>query len=227
MMPSLGQLWKTITMSSLGWNSASKTVLKAIIKKTNDAKNVTWLGHQIWQFPLDAWIIQEMITSLKPDLIIETGTYRGGSAFYYASICVLIGHGQVLTIDISAKETITHKRITYLNGSSIDNETIRKVKDFINTIKAKQILVILDALHTADHVKKELEIYSQFVPLGSYIHVQDGNIDELFYLRKGRPGPKAAAKQFLKEHPEFIRDKETEYRYVMTAHPYGWLKRIS
>ena len=44
----------------------------------------TWktrcLGLETQQNPNDVWIIQEVICEVKPDLIIETGTLRGGSA---------------------------------------------------------------------------------------------------------------------------------------------------
>lgn len=176
---------------------------------------------------MDAWLIQEVISEMKPDLIVETGTYMGGSTYFYACVCDLLGHGEVVSIDIKALATIDHRRITYLEGSSTDEIVLGKVKSRIAEIGAKKILVILDSNHAAAHVRKELELYSPLVPLGGYIHVQDGNMDELPMLKKFRPGPMAAAMGFLQYHPEFMRDIDLEKRYLLTEHPYGWLKRAA
>jgi cephalosporin hydroxylase len=205
---------------------AVRRVRDAMYVQTTDAITVRWLGRQIWQYPLDAWNMQEMIADLKPDLIVETGTYRGGSAFFLASLCDLMAHGEVITIDVAARETIPHPRITYLQGSSIDPTIVNTVTQRMRAIQVRRALIILDSDHSARHVRQELEAYAPLVPVDSYMHVQDGDIDELPRLRKYRPGPRVAAAAFLQDHPEFVRDTVVEFRYMMTAHPYGWLKRI-
>ena len=74
-----------------------------------------WQGVQTAKCPLDLWIFQEIITETEPDLIIETGTHQGGSALFLASICDLLGKGEILTIDtIERPERPRHPRITYL-----------------------------------------------------------------------------------------------------------------
>jgi cephalosporin hydroxylase len=206
---------------------AAKRVLEAIIAKTNDVETVRWLGRPIWQYPLDAWVLQEMIGSLKPDLIVETGTCLGGSAYFFASIFDLLGHGEVMSIDIAPRGTMPHPRITYLRGSSTDSEIVANVRDRMDALKAKAVLIMLDSNHTESHVRDELEMYAPLVPVGSYIYVQDGCIDTLPSLRAGRPGPVPAVQSFLKNHLQFVRDTEVEFRYVMTAHPYGWLRRVA
>ena len=92
-----------------------------------------WLGHEIRKLPLDTWIYQEIIYELRPDLIIETGTRFGGSALYMAHICDLIGHGDVVTIDVTAEAQPEHPRITYLAGSSTDPSIISAVKARVKT----------------------------------------------------------------------------------------------
>lgn len=39
--------------------------------------NTYWLGKNVQKCPLDLWIYQEIIYNLKPDKIIECGTYKG------------------------------------------------------------------------------------------------------------------------------------------------------
>lgn len=203
---------------------AATRTMEAFIQKTEDVQHVRWAGRPIWQYPLDAWVIQEVVSELRPDYIIETGTHRGGSAYYYATICDLIGNGRILSIDIAAQETIAHPRIEYLAGSSVDPAIVGRVADRI--AGSRRTLVILDSDHRERHVRQELEMYAPLVQVGGYIHVQDGCIDTLDCLRGGRPGPAAAARSFLENHPEFIRDTDLEFRYVMTAHPFGWLRRV-
>ena len=45
-----------------------------------------WLGVPTQKLPLDMWAFQELIFANKPDVIIETGTYKGGSSFFYATL---------------------------------------------------------------------------------------------------------------------------------------------
>ncbi len=44
--------------------------------------NTKWLGTAILKCPTDLWIYQEIIYELKPDVIVETGTFNGGSAYF-------------------------------------------------------------------------------------------------------------------------------------------------
>ena len=56
--------------------------------------DATWLGAQALKNPLDLWVYQEIMVETRPELVVETGTYRGGSAFFLASICDLLGAGR-------------------------------------------------------------------------------------------------------------------------------------
>jgi cephalosporin hydroxylase len=48
----------------------------------------TWLGTQVLKNPFDLWIYQELLARTRPDVIIETGTFAGGSALYLAFLGV-------------------------------------------------------------------------------------------------------------------------------------------
>jgi cephalosporin hydroxylase len=85
---------------------AEDRVLRKIVGATGNYRNVRWLGTVIWQSPFDAWILQEMISDLRPEVIVETGTWEGGSAYYFACICDLLGHGEVISIDLEPRATI-------------------------------------------------------------------------------------------------------------------------
>src|SRR4030066_1021655 len=138
-------------------------------------KNTNWLGVPIQKCPLDCWIYQELLFNIKPDIIIETGTKVGGSALFFASILDLIGHGEVITIDINGKGKLPeHDRITYLWANSVDECVVNFIKP---RIKDKKVMVILDSDLSSVHVLKELVLYSPFVSLNSFIVVEDTNTE--------------------------------------------------
>ena len=201
--------------------------------------NFTWLGRPIIQFPQDIIAMQEIIWQVKPDLIIETGIAHGGSLIFYASMLELLGNnGQVLGIDIDIREHNQveiekhpmFKRITMIEGSSVDEKIAKQVHDFAKD--KKQVLVLLDSMHTHDHVLKELQLYSPLVTKGSYLVVFDTAIedmpDDFFPDRPWGKGnnPKTAVWEFLKTNDRFVVDKEIENKLLITVAPDGYLKCI-
>jgi cephalosporin hydroxylase len=210
----------------LGWvrNRVAQWFFTDLIRSTKNFNNVSWAGNPIWQNILDLWVIQETIFELKPSVILETGTNRGGSSFFYGQLLDLIGRGRVLTVDVDRLHDLKHPRVTCLLGSSVSEPILARMRVAAETADGP-VLVILDSDHSAAHVRRELEAYSQFVSPESYLLVQDGVIDTLPKFRKGRPGPLAALHEFLRDHPEFEIDTERCRRFPVTHHPDGWLRR--
>lgn len=190
-----------------------------LIAKTKNYSTITWLGKPIWQSVLDLWTIQETIAEVRPALLIETGTNRGGSALFYAHLFDLIGSGNVVTVDVEELHELSHPRITFVRGNSVDSDVVDKVSREVHTANGP-VMVILDSDHSPNHVAKELEAYSSFVTPGSFILVQDGVIDVL-PIFGGTPGPLAAIEQFVQRHPEFTVDDERNGRFLVTHHPKG------
>lgn len=186
-------------------------------------KNTFWLGTRTWKCPLDLWVYQEIIFELKPDIIIECGTASGGSASFLAFICDSLHKGKIVSIDIEKKaKRPQHKRITYLSGSSTSQKIVEKVQGFIKG--TDNVMVILDSDHTKEHVLRELEIYSKFVTKGSYIIVEDTNINGHPVEPEFGPGPMEAVKEFVKGNKVFIIDKSKE-KFYLTFNPNGYLKK--
>lgn len=183
-----------------------------------------WLGTLILKYPSDLWIYQEIIYKLKPDIIIECGTYKGGSAFFLATICELVNNGKVLTIDSEIQEERPqHNRIQYFLGSSTSEEIVEQVKKKIR--EKDKIMVILDSDHHKEHVLEELRIYSELITKESYIIVEDTCINGHPVREDFGPGPMEAVKEFLKENKDFIIDN-TKEKFYLTSNPRGYLKRI-
>jgi cephalosporin hydroxylase len=187
-------------------------------------ERTSWLGVNVVKCPFDLWLYQEYIVSARPDVIIETGTYMGGSAMFMASICDMIGHGRIYTIDkVRWAPQPYHPRITYLHGSSVLPNMVARVRDLIGN--ATKVLVVLDSDHTRDHVLEELRLYSPFVTPGSYVIVEDSNVNGHPVLPEFGPGPMEAINEFMLESNDFTIDRSREDRFLMTFNPSGWLRR--
>ena len=216
--------------------------------------NFSWQGRPIIQYPQDMVAMQELIWSIRPDLIIETGIAHGGSLIFSASmlaqldICDAIesaekfdprvSNRKVLGIDIDIREhnraaIMAHPmatRIQMIQGSSTSREIVEQVK----TIAAKysRVLVCLDSNHTHDHVLSELEAYAPLTSIGSYCVVFDTLIEdmprEMYPDRSWGPGnnPKTAAREYLKSHSEFEIDRSIQNKLLITVAPDGYLRRI-
>lgn len=174
----------------------------------------SWLGRPVIQLPEDMIRIQEVIYEIKPDVIVETGIAHGGSLIFYASLCTAIGKGRVIGIDIeirpSNREAIENHRmspmITMIEGSSVDTEVVRAVKDQIGS--GEKVLVLLDSNHLKDHVLAELEAYSGLVSPGSYIVACDGIMEHVVGAPRTERdwhwnNPLSAIDEFLAVHPDF------------------------
>lgn len=187
------------------------------------ATGTTWLGTPIQKLPLDLFLYQEIIYDIKPDLIIECGTCNGGSTLFFASMLDLIHKGKVVSIDITPQPNLPiHPRITYLKDSSTSPDALRKVENMINP--GDIVMVNLDSDHTKEHVLSELKLYSPFVTGGSYLIVEDTNINGHPILPEFGPGPMEAVEEFLKGNNEFFID-ESKHKFFFTFHPRGFLRR--
>lgn len=199
----------------------------------------SWLGVPIIQFPSDIVVMQEIVWEVKPDLIIETGIARGGSIIFYASILELLGqNGHVVGIDIDIRHHTRkaverhpmYKRITMIEGSSIDEATVQQVYKLATG--KKQIMVVLDSNHTHEHVLQELRSYSPLVTRGSYLVVFDTITEDIpEEINRDRPwgknnNPKMAVQEFLKTNKHFLNDKAFEDKLLVTVSPGGFLKRV-
>ena len=185
--------------------------------------NTFWLGHHVLKCPLDLWAYQEMLHEVRPELIIETGTYRGGSALFLASVSDLLRRGEVVTID-SARQSgrPRHRRITYLTGSSTSDTILRQVHRRARGKSA--VLVILDSGHSKDHVLAEMDAYAPLVTPGSYLIVEDTNLNGHPVESDHGPGPAEAVAEFLERNDAFFRDESRE-KFMLTFNPGGYLKK--
>jgi cephalosporin hydroxylase len=206
--------------------------------------NFSWLGRPIIQYPQDIVAMQELIWSLQPELIVETGIAHGGSLIFSASMlelnaaCGGPADARVVGIDIdirahnrSAIEAHPMmRRITMIEGSSIAAGVVAQVRAL--AAGKSSVLVCLDSNHTDEHVFAELEAYAPLATVGSYCVVFDTVVEELpqalSFDRPWGPGdnPMTAARRYLREHPEFAIDERIDHKLLIGVAPKGYLRRV-
>ncbi len=194
----------------------------------------TWFEVKISQFPRDLVTYAELIHTQRPEVILETGTWWGGSAAFFAStLSDVRSDGVVITIDIKDdwwRRTLEAKKIpesilakiVFIEGDSTSDETLRQVR---NRIRGKSCLFVFDSRHSKDHVLKELRVYAPLVGPGEYMIVNDTHHDLMFRRYWFRGGPKAAVKAFLAENDEFTVQTRGHRRALFTATKGGFLLR--
>lgn len=216
--------------------------------------NYFWLGRPIIQYPQDMVAMQELIWSVRPDLIIETGVAHGGSLMLSATMLAMLDlvdatqagelldpqkpRRRVLGIDIDIR---SHNRaaieahplsgrIDLIQGSSVADEVVAEVRR--RAADAERVMICLDSNHTHEHVLAELEAYAPLTSVGSYCVVFDTLVEDLPAAMAGdRPwgpgnNPKTAVWSYLKDHPEFEIDKSIDAKLQISAAPDGYLKRV-
>jgi cephalosporin hydroxylase len=196
-------------------------------------RNTYWKSTPVLKCPLDLWTYQELIFQLRPELVVECGTWAGGSSLFIADLLDLTGRGNVVTIDILSAEEVRahyannlpdrfcrlqirpeHPRVRYLLGSSTDRAIVEAVCEAAD--RKETVLIIADSDHSQQHAYAELLAYCHLVTPGSYFIMEDTNIPV--------DGPNAAVASFLAEHTEFEPDLGMQ-KFLLTFNPGGFLRR--
>lgn len=234
-------------IAQMGDDGELALATRAWMDRANRAKysyHFEWMGRPIIQYPQDIVAVQEIIWSVKPDLIIETGIAHGGSLIFSASMLELnaISGGpkdaEVLGIDIDIRAhnraaVEAHpmaRRISMIEGSSVAPEVVAAVR--AKAAGKRSVLVMLDSNHTHDHVLAELVAFAHLATVGSYCIVFDTVIEDMpadaFADRPWSRGnnAKTAVFEFLERHPEFEIDKSIQHKLLVTVAPDGYLKRV-
>ena len=188
--------------------------------------NTRWMGIPLAKCPLDLWQYQEIIFEAQPDVIIETGTWCGGSALFLRDILKIVGkdNGTVITIDSAPMGTFKDEYgILQFIGDSASKIVLDAVLPFI--VESDKVMVILDSDHSKKHVLDELNMWAPYVSSGQYLIVEDTNVNGNPTNKEHGPGPMEALQEWLPQHPEFVCDEHRE-RFMMTFNPMGYLKRI-
>jgi cephalosporin hydroxylase len=224
---------------SLGWN-------------LHHSFTFSFMGRHFIQLPDDMLRLGELIWRLRPDLIIETGVYDGGSSLFLATLCRMGRHGRIVSIEKNFRPgvreavlEIAGDIVTFIEGDSSSPEIAARVSQEIRA--DERVCVFLDSDHTAKHVAAELDHLGGFVSPGCYVVVADSNMPDMAHTPRGRAAwahlldqpdgtlsdsPARAVDQFLAVHPEFRRERpvplfaEEQFDFSELSYfEHTWLKR--
>lgn len=196
----------------------------------------TWMGVRTKQLLPDIYLLQEIVSQTKPDIILETGTGWGGTTLLLASLLFFLGGKKLITIDVEIENNprklisrfpVLFSMIHFIEGSSIDAEIILRSRSMVDV--GSHVLLVFDAGHTRSHVLKELKAYSDLLQSGDRIIVQDTNMIRLSDAPRGHKqwitdSPLPAIEEFLKEDNNFEID-ETYKHWNTVSYADGILRR--
>jgi cephalosporin hydroxylase len=219
---SIGELTEAVLMTRREHNDVLQQYHEVWYNAPHTWHYTQFLNIGVMKSPNDLWVYQDIMVNHKPQTVIETGTYQGGSALWLASLADLLSLDmKIFTIDIKDFRRCAHPKITFIRGDSTDPLL---AADLIEQIEGP-LLVILDADHSAEHVRKELELYASMCKVGDWLVVEDTNI-----TWPGEHGDRGAAgglADYLAEHPGEWRQDILSERYLLTMNPGGWMQRIA
>lgn len=201
-------------------------------------KQVRWMGVPVLQWPTDLVVMQELIVQQRPRIIVETGTYQGGTAIYYASILEMARiDGRVITIDIQCQpdaksnidSSVFSNRIHPIEGDSKSEAVHKELRHLIG--EEKNVLICLDSDHSYAHTLGELRAFASYVPIGGYMVLFDTICRYLADTPNGDPAwiqdsPMSAMEEFISGNPNFAVAPEWE-KYLVSFAPSGFLVRKS
>jgi cephalosporin hydroxylase len=188
-------------------------------------RSSSWLGHPIQVPATDLMIYQELLTKVRPDWIIETGTQSGARALFLASVCELLGHGHVVSIDVTLNpKRPMHPRITYVEGRAQEETTAQQVQEIVGE-SPRGLLIVASRPGSNIRIQREFEAYRDLVAVGSYAVIELTVVNGHPVWPGFGPGPFEAASQLIGRHSEFAVDTTME-KYGLTFNPGGFLKRL-
>ena len=186
---------------------------------------VSYKGIPAIKCPFDFTLYQMILWEVKPDLVIEIGTNKGGTTLYIADLLMLFNAGEIHTIDVAENKEdpslLRHPKIKIFKEGFAQYD-ITKVKGF------KNILIIEDGSHKYEDSLNALNKFAPIVSKGSYYIVEDGIISALGKAKEYNGGPKKAIKEFLQQNDNFIVDKKWCNFFGMNAtfNTNGYLKKL-
>lgn len=201
----------------------------------------SWMGRQLLQLPDDVLRLAELFWRLRPDAVVETGVYDGGSTLLFASLCRLSGQGRVISVEREFRPGVRESiraaagnLVTLVEGDSAAPETAAAVARLLGP--AERVCVFLDSDHSAPHVAAELRSFSPLVSPGCYLIVADSILNQLAGAPEADPAwardhPETAVAGFLACHSEFSREPPaplfaTGFDFTELSYfPATWLRR--
>lgn len=169
-------------------------------------QNTKWRGETVLKTPTDLWIYQEIMTRVKPDVVIKTGIHGIGTVQYLRDVLNLVNpRGYVFTVNQVCSNNDTG--ILFYEGAS--NRAVEKIKHLCQEHQYERIMVILgDGIEGIDH-------YVPLVSIGSALIIEDMYVG----------GMQEYVNEWKQRHPEFVSDYMCE-KFMLTFNRDGYFERV-
>jgi cephalosporin hydroxylase/GT2 family glycosyltransferase len=188
-------------------------------------RETRWLGHRVPNAPTDLVSYQEILTEVRPDWVIETGMQGGGRGYFLASLCELLGHGEVIAIAERPRANLpAHPRLRYLTAAPHEPQARKLVDEIVGP--QPHAVVILGSRTQRHRTRREFEAFAPLVPVGSYLILEHTVLNGFPADASFGPGPHEALRRIMNLHGEFLADTSRE-RHALTFNQGGFLRRIS
>jgi cephalosporin hydroxylase len=184
-------------------------------------RTTTWLGRAVTSAPTDLLAYQEMIATVRPDVVIETGAGDGGRSLFLASMCELVGHGQVVAVGADGDRP-EHERLRFVDGDVTQPSANDAVAALVGDGRA---LVVIGGAGDRATTFREFAALERFVPVDSYVVVAETILNGRPVWPAFGPGPAEGVKQILGARGDFVADPAME-KYSLTFNPGGFLRRV-
>ena len=193
---------------------------------TQSWRDATWLGSPLHRFPADLHVYQELLSEVRPRVVVVAGDDAGlgGRAAFLATVCDQLGSGHVVAVGTSAvADRLQHPRVTHVEGAADDPAVVEQVEAAVPGPPGALVILGLDEV---SRVIGAFEHYVSMVPVGSYVVVENTVVRGRQVGHTFGPGPYEARDAILSRHGDFVPDPAGE-RYTLTFNRGGFLKRVA
>jgi cephalosporin hydroxylase/glycosyltransferase involved in cell wall biosynthesis len=180
-----------------------------------------WLGVPIAIAPTDLLVLQELVTDVRPDWVVVTGT-SDGRALFLASVCDLLGNGRVVCVGDEREDLPQHPRITYVRESPHEPVAFDRVRA-ITGADPHGLVVLAGGAVSA--VIAEFNGYAPLVRPGSYVVLENTIVNGRPVWPAHGPGPGEAVRRILAINGDFMQDTSWE-KHALTFNAGGFLRRV-
>jgi cephalosporin hydroxylase len=176
------------------------------------------------------WNYQEILHALKPSLVVEFGTWSGGSSLYFAHLLGRISpSAKVLTVDVTDERidprVRAEKNIEVLTLSTTDPAVAGRIEE-LRSVLPGPVFAILDSDHRKHHVLGELKLLRPLLRRSDYLIVEDSNINGHPVLPGWGEGPFEAISEYEREFPgDYEHDFAREEKFGFSFASRGFLVR--
>jgi cephalosporin hydroxylase len=178
--------------------------------------------------PFDLAIYPLLLEHARPRTLIEIGSYRGGSAIWFADIGAGLGLSlHVISVDIAQVDDLHHAAVTFLRGDARDLRSVFPEAFF--AALPRPLLVIDDSGHQFETCLAVLRFFDRWIEPGEFMVVEDGILSDMLVAEQYDGGPLRATEIFLGEnHGRYLIDRDfcDYFGHNVTWNVDGYLRRV-